>query len=77
MTNKEQLLITKYDLLFESRLSKTEITLEKLEKNLDYTLKGINENIREIKIDLRWILGFMISGFVGLFGLMAHALHWF
>ena len=34
MTEHEQMLITKYDLLFESRLTKVETTLENLEKHL-------------------------------------------
>ena len=66
MTDKTEIsLITKYDLLFESRLSKTEQALENL-----------NDTCKEIKSDLRWMFGIML-GFSGiLLGLMAKGFHW-
>lgn len=63
---KEEILITKYDLLFESRLSKVEVTMD----NLNY-------NIKEIKTDLRWMFGLMIMITGILLGTMAKGFHWF
>ena len=66
MSKHEQLIITKYDLLFESRLSKVEATME-----------NINDNLSAIKIDFRWLFGLMITGFAGMFAIMAHGFHWY
>jgi len=66
MTEPEKMLITKYDLLFESRLTRVEATMDNLDKH-----------IIELKSDLRWLLGVMI-GFGGIIlGLMAKGFHWF
>ncbi len=73
MTKDEQLAITKYDLLYEQRMTRVETTIE----NLTQTMKEIRQDMREIRIDYRWILGIMLTGFTGLFGLMAHGFHWF
>ncbi len=65
MTEQEKLLITKYDLLFEARLTRVEATMD----HVDATLK-------EIKTDLRWMLGIML-GFSGiLLSLMAKGFNW-
>ena len=65
-TEHEKMLITKYDLLFESRLTKVETTMDILLKD-----------VKEIKMDLRWILGIML-GFQGIIlSLMAKGFHWF
>jgi hypothetical protein len=70
MTDHEKMLLTKYDLMFESRLSKVETGLENAEKNL-------GEAIKELKSDLRWMFSIML-GFSGiLLGLMAHGFKWF
>jgi len=68
MTKEEyiQATITKYDLLFESRLSKTE-----------QALTDLQSTCKEIKADLRWMFGIML-GFSGVvLGLMAHGFKWF
>jgi len=65
MTENEKLAITKYDLYYESRMTKVETTLENLDKSMI-----------EIKHDLRWILGLMFS-FAAIFtGIMAKGFHW-
>ena len=65
-TEQEQAAITKYDLYYESRMTKMETIAEQL-----------IETTKEIKNDLRWMFGIMI-GFSGiLLGLMAHGFHWF
>ncbi len=70
MSEQENLLLTKYDLLFESRLSKVEATM-------DYMFKHMDDSFKEIKHDLRWMFGIML-GFSGiLLGLMAKGFHWF
>jgi hypothetical protein len=69
MTEHEQVVITKYDLLYEQRMTRVETTLENMAKNM-------NENFREIKSDLRWMLGLMIMFGGILLGLMAKGFHW-
>lgn len=66
MTNdQEKIAITKYDLYYESRMTKMETIAEDLK-----------ENVKEIKNDLRWMLGIML-GFSGIMlGLMAKGFHW-
>lgn len=64
-TEQERMIITKYDLLFESRLTKAETTTEIL-----------RSDIKEIKTDLRWILGLMISFSTIMIGIMAKGFHW-
>jgi hypothetical protein len=70
MTEQEQLLITKYDLLFESRLSKVEATM-------DYMYNHMTDSFKEIKYDIRWMFGIMIAFHIGTLGLMAKGFHWF
>jgi hypothetical protein len=69
MTEHEQVVITKYDLLYEQRMTRVETTLENMAKNM-------NENFREIKSDLRWMLGLMVMFSGILLGLMAKGFHW-
>lgn len=76
-TEYEQMLLTKYDLMFESRLSKVEIAQENTAQNLINAEKNLGDAIKEIKHDLRWMFGIML-GFSGiLLGLMAKGFHWF
>ena len=70
MTEHERMLVTKYDLLFESRLTKVETTLDNMGKN-------INDNFREIKSDIRWLLGMMIMFSGIILGLMGKGFHWY
>lgn len=65
MTEQEKMLITKYDLLFESILTRVETTLE-----------NVDQHIKELKYDMRWLIGIML-GFSGIFlGLLAKGFHW-
>lgn len=73
MTEAERITITKYDLLYEQRMTRVETAIESL-----------SDNIKEIRSDFRWIVLIMLSGFgmtwgmmAGLFGLMAHGFKWF
>ena len=70
MNEHQQMIITKYDLLFESRLTKVESIMEHISVSMD-------ANFKEIKSDLRWVFGIML-GFSGvLLGLMAKGFHWY
>lgn len=62
MTTKEELIITKYDLLFESRLSKTEAALEHLDKN-----------VTELRSQFKWLFGLIVL----LGGMMAKGFGWY
>lgn len=76
-TQQEQLTITKYDLLYEQRMTRVETSMS----NLDSTLKEIKSEMKEIrgdmKTDFRWLLSIMILFSSSLAGLMAHGFHWF
>jgi hypothetical protein len=82
-TDQEKLLITKYDLLFESRLSKTEEAL----KHIDSTLSGLRNTVdrldrtmqdgfRELRGDYKWLLGLMLTTTGATLLIMAHGFHW-
>ncbi len=66
MTEHEQLFLTKYDLLFESRLTRVETTME-----------NIDQHIKEVKSDLRWIFGIFMGVNVMILSLLAKGFHWF
>lgn len=66
MTEHENMIITKYDLYFESRLSKLEADTSTMKLDL-----------KDIKNDLRWIIGMTLAGYGSLFALMAHGFKWF
>ncbi len=77
MTELDRIVITKYDLLYEQRMTRVETTLEGMDKR-------ITEGFKEMKTDFRWLVLIMLSGFgltwgmiAGLFGLMAHGFKWF
>lgn len=73
MTEQEKITITKYDLYYETRMSKAETSIENLEGNF----KEIKQDIREIRSDLRWMLGVWVSINGIMMGLMAHGFKWF
>ena len=80
MTKNEQLAITKYDLLYEGRMTRVETALEGIVKTMDSMAYDIREIRKDMKTDFRWILGMMVlmlGGFGSLFGLMAHGFKWF
>ncbi|HMG15470.1 MAG TPA: hypothetical protein VK590_08495 [Saprospiraceae bacterium] len=58
--------LTKYDLFYEGRLSKIETMSEKMQ-----------EDVREIKSDIRWMMGVWISINCIMMGLMAKGFNWF
>jgi len=70
MTEQEKIIITKYDLLYEQRMTRVETVLETLAKD-------VTEIKKDIKSDFRWLLGIIIGINAGLFALMAHGFKWF
>lgn len=70
MTEQEKLSITKYDLLYEQRMTRVETTLEGMEKRM-------TDGFREMKVDFRWLVLIMLAGFGSLFGLMVHGFKWY
>jgi len=65
MNEHEKIVITKYDLLYEQRMSRVETTLE-----------HFNAVMVEVKHDIRWMLGLMITFSAIILGLMAKGFHW-
>lgn len=65
----------------DSRFDQIDGKFETLERKIDGRFNSIESRIE--KLDLRidsnfkWLLGFIIPGFLGLLGIMAHGFHWF
>lgn len=83
LNEREQASITKFDLLFESRVTRLESAII----NIDKSIYEIKESIKEIKQDMgsikreakddfRMLLGIMLGGFAGVLTVMAHGFHW-
>jgi hypothetical protein len=70
MNERTQMIITKYDLLYESRMTRVETALENLSHD-------VREMKKDMKSDFRWIFGIIIGSNAGLFALMAHGFKWF
>ena len=67
MTTQEiQDRITKYDLLFEGRLSATEATCKHL-------ITAVND----LRTDMKWGFAMILGLFWMVFGLMAKGFHWY
>lgn len=67
MTTQElQDRITKYDLMFESRLTRTETTCEHL-------ITSVND----LRTDMKWGFAMILGLFGMVFGLMAKGFHWY
>ena len=64
-TASELASINKYDLWYESRMTKVEVVCESL-----------TEDVKEIKRDLRLLLGLNFTAFATLLGVMAHGFKW-
>lgn len=65
MTEYEKMIITKYDLMYEQRMTKVECNID-----------GLGKDIKEIKTDLRWLLGLMISFSTVIIGIIAKGFNW-
>ena len=75
-TKAEQASINKYDLLFESRLTRAETINEHLVKDISEIKTSLNSMRSEMKSDFRWMLTIIGSGLISLLGLMAHGFKW-
>ncbi len=70
MNAQELMTITKYDLLYEQRMTRIETALESIPSE-------IKELRKDMRSDFRWLLGIILGGNAGLFALMAHGFKWF
>lgn len=65
----------------DSQFSKVDDRFSSLENKVDARLNKVETRIEKLdsRIDsnFKWILGFMISGFAGVTGIMAHGFKWF
>jgi hypothetical protein len=80
ITAAEKLTITKYDLLYEQRMTRVETTLENINKNMTENFKEIKA---DMKSDFRWLFGISLTMFAlmlgfsgGLLTVMAKGFHW-
>ncbi len=73
------LIITKYDLLFEQRLTRNETICAELTNDISEirnNFRDIRSDMKEMRGDFRWLFGIMLGCFAALFGMMAHGFHW-
>lgn len=73
MTENEKLIITKYDLLYEQRMTRVESSIERLDKTTNDLMYEVKEIRKDMKSDFRWLLGMMLA----IVGLMAKGFHWY
>ena len=70
----------KIDTQFELIQNDMKFRFERVEKRLDTIDSDMKTGVLHLdsKIDSRfiWMLSFVAGGFAGLFGMMAHAMHW-
>lgn len=76
MKEIEHAIITKYDLLFEYRLTKVETSLLNMDDNIKRLERAMNDNFKELKSDFRWLFGLIILFGGGLLTVMAKGLDW-
>lgn len=72
MMNTENISITKYDLLFESRLTRVESAMENFSISVKILSDELRETRKDMKADFRWMIAMMI----GLVTIMAKGFHW-
>lgn len=84
MTEQEQATINKYDLLFESRLSKTEEALGHLDKTIDRIDASIirldhtmQEGFKELRSDYKWMFRITLGFTAVILCAMAKGFHWY
>lgn len=70
--NTENISITKYDLLFESRLTRVESAMENFSISVKILSDELRETRKDMKADFRWMIAMMI----GLVTIMAKGFHW-
>jgi len=72
MTEQEKMSLTKYDLYFESRLSKLEAIQESLNDEVKQIKKDMAYMKSSMKSDFRWLVSLMLA----LLGVMAKGFNW-
>jgi len=77
MTEHEKMIITKYDLMYEQRMTRVETSLESLDKRMESIERRMIDGFKEMKTDFRWLVLIMLGGFGTLFGFVAHGFKWF
>jgi hypothetical protein len=84
ITAAEKIAITKYDLFYEQRMTRVESSIEHLDKTmgnidkkLDQTITNINQTMRDIKADFRWLFGVGLLFMGAILFVMAKGFHWF
>lgn len=77
MTEAEKVVITKYDLYYEQRMTKVESAIESLVSGMTSIVSEMKEIRKDMRSDFRWLLGIILGSNAGLFALMAHGFKWF
>lgn len=77
MNNNEKIAITKYDLLYEQRMTRVESAIEGINDSMKEIKTEIKEIRKDMKTDYRWLFGLMLTSTGGLFLLIAHGFKWF
>lgn len=76
MNDAEKIAITKYDLFYESRMTRVESAVENLSIDVTEIKTDITAIKREMKTDFRWTLGIILGSNASLFALMSHGFKW-
>lgn len=77
MNEQERLSITKYDLLYEQRITRVETVLENLSKDTSEINQDMKQIKHDMKTDFRWLFALIMGSNAGMFALMAHGFKWF
>ena len=85
-TKNESASITKYDLLFESRITRLESAIINIDKNfseikdsmkdIKADIKDVRSEIRDVRKDVRNDFIWTVTAIAGVLGLMAHGFQW-
>lgn len=61
---------------FEERFNKIDARFDKIDSRFEMIDTKFDRFEEKLDNQIKWLLGIMLSGFAGIFGLMAHGFHW-
>lgn len=73
MTHDEEVKLNKYDLYFESRITKVETSIDNINQTMSRMELHLDKLDSKIDTNFKWLLGII----VGLVTIMAKGFHWY